>query len=207
MSYGMRQLNGVYGQSFNQRHKSVGHLFQGRFKAILVEKDSYLLELSRYLVRNPVRAGIVEDPAQWPWSSYRMTLGKEKDAPWFSKDILLAYFSSNRGKAQSLYEAFVMDGTKEDSPWKSLRGQIYLGSEKFCERFMKNEKIGEIPREQLKPLRPSLEEIFQRGPDAKKQAVHAYREWRYRIQEIATHLRVHYATIGRWIHRLDEDEC
>ena len=69
LSAGMRQLNGVYTQRFNHRHGKVGHVFQGRFKAILVERESYLLEVSRYVVLNPVRAGIVRDVADWPWSS------------------------------------------------------------------------------------------------------------------------------------------
>jgi REP element-mobilizing transposase RayT len=72
----MRQLNGVYTQAANQRHHRVGHLFQGRFKGILVDKEAYLLELSRYVVLNPVRAGMVESPEQWPWSSYRAMKGK-----------------------------------------------------------------------------------------------------------------------------------
>jgi putative transposase len=67
----MRQLNGVYTQRFNRRHRRVGHLFQGRYKAILVEKEGYLLELARYMVLNPVRAKRVKTPEGYPWSSYR----------------------------------------------------------------------------------------------------------------------------------------
>ena len=70
LSKGMRQLNGVYTQASNRRHQRTGHLFQGRFKAILVDKDSYLLELARYVVLNPVRALMVAHPGQWQWSSY-----------------------------------------------------------------------------------------------------------------------------------------
>ena len=69
LSQGMRQLNGVYTQRFNRRHRRVGHVFQGRYKAILVDKDSYLLELSRYVVLNPVRAAMVNDVGDWEWSS------------------------------------------------------------------------------------------------------------------------------------------
>src|SRR5207247_381934 len=75
LSAGMRQVNGVYTQRFNRRHGRVGHIFQGRFKAILVERESYLLELCRYLVLNPVRAGIVRQPERYRWSSYRATAG------------------------------------------------------------------------------------------------------------------------------------
>ena len=71
LAKGMRHLNGVYTQRFNRRHKRVGHVFQGRYKAILVQKDNYLLELSRYIVLNPVRAQMVRSAKDWPWSSYR----------------------------------------------------------------------------------------------------------------------------------------
>ena len=75
LSKGMRQLNGVYTQRFNRRHDLVGHLFQGRFKGVLVERDAYLLELSRYVVLNPVRAGMVGAASQWEWSSYGAMAG------------------------------------------------------------------------------------------------------------------------------------
>jgi len=77
LSKGMRQLNGVYAQYVNRTHRRAGHLFQGRFKGILVEKDSYLLELARYVVLNPVRADRVRGPEEWPWSSYRATIGMD----------------------------------------------------------------------------------------------------------------------------------
>lgn len=79
---GMRQLNGVYTQRFNRRHGLVGHLFQGRYKAILVQKDAYLLELARYVVLNPVRARMVLDPAEWPWSSYPVIIGEAPVPDW-----------------------------------------------------------------------------------------------------------------------------
>jgi putative transposase len=75
LSLGMRHLNGVYTQRFNQSHRRDGHVFQGRYKAILVQKDAYLLELSRYIVLNPVRAGMVRSAKDWRWSHYRATAG------------------------------------------------------------------------------------------------------------------------------------
>jgi len=81
LSKGMRQFNGVFTQASNRRHRRVGHLFQGRFKAILVDSDAYLLELSRYVVLNPVRAGRVKKPADWPWSSYRASVGLAPPPP------------------------------------------------------------------------------------------------------------------------------
>lgn len=86
LSKGMRQLNGVYTQRFNRRHGRVGHVFQGRYKAILVQKESYLLELARYVVLNPVRARMVRTPDQWPWSSYRATAGLDPAPSWLMID-------------------------------------------------------------------------------------------------------------------------
>ena len=80
LSKGMRQLNGVYTQRVNRTHGRVGHLFQGRFKGILVEKESHLLELARYVVMNPVRAGMVATPEDWRWGSYRATAGLKAPA-------------------------------------------------------------------------------------------------------------------------------
>ena len=75
LAQGMRHFNGVYTQRFNRRHGRSGHVFQGRYHAVLVQKDSYLLELARYIVLNPVRANMVRSPRDWPWSSYRATAG------------------------------------------------------------------------------------------------------------------------------------
>lgn len=75
LARGMRQLNGVYTQRFNRQHGRVGHVCQGRYQAIIVQKESYLVELARYVVLNPVRARMVHTPDQWPWSSYRATAG------------------------------------------------------------------------------------------------------------------------------------
>jgi putative transposase len=89
LSKGMRQLNGVYTQRFNRRHGLAGHLFQGRFKAILVERDAYLLELARYVVLNPVRAGMVSEVSAWQWSSYRAMVGLASSPPWLETDWVL----------------------------------------------------------------------------------------------------------------------
>jgi REP element-mobilizing transposase RayT len=92
LSRDMRQLNGVYTQAFNRRHQRVGHLFQGRFKAILVQKETHLLELCRYVVLNPVRAKLVTRPRQWAWSSYRVTGGEGPSPEWLTTAWVLAQF-------------------------------------------------------------------------------------------------------------------
>ncbi len=109
LSQGMRQLNGVYTQASNRRHNRAGHLFQGRFKGILVDKDAYLLELSRYVVLNPVRAGMVDTPAQWRWSSYRAMMGQAPVPKWLAVDGLLSQFGAVREQARRHYQHFVLD--------------------------------------------------------------------------------------------------
>lgn len=117
LSKGMRQLNGVYTQRFNRQHGRVGHVFQGRYKAIIVQKESYLLELARHVVLNPVRARMVGRPTEWPWSSYRATAGLCDIPLWLTTDGLLSAFSSQRSEAVVRYAAFVAEGKHQPGPW------------------------------------------------------------------------------------------
>lgn len=204
LSLGMRQLNGMYTQSFNRRHNRVGHLFQGRFKAILVEKESYLLELCRYIVLNPVRVKGKGEIGAWRWSSYRATAGLASVPEFLSTDWILEQFGKKRAKAQKQYRAFVREGL-ENRPWEELKGQIYLGSEAFIERHSPgNQELKEIPRVQLKAVKPSLERIFAKS--GKRAIVQAYKEHGYRLQEIAAHLGVHYATVSRRLKQMEQQE-
>ena len=202
LSLGMRQLNGMYTQSFNRRHNRVGHLFQGRFKAILVEKESYLLELCRYIVLNPVRVKGKGEIRGWKWSSYRATAGLASVPEFLSTDWILGQFGKNRAKAQKQYRAFVREGL-ENRPWEELKGQIYLGSAAFIERHSPgNQELKGIPRVQLKAVKPSLERIFAKS--GKRAIVQAYKEHGYRLQEIAAHLGVHYATVSRRLKQMEQ---
>lgn len=131
LAQGMRHLNGVYTQRFNRRHKRVGHVFQGRYKAIIVQKESYLLELARYIVFNPVRAQMVRSAKDWPWSSYRATAGFAAPPDWLETDWILSSFASRKSPPIERYRAFVAEGRSLPSPWGQLRSQIYLGNERF----------------------------------------------------------------------------
>ena len=204
LSIGMRQLNGLYTQSFNRRHKRVGHLFQGRYKAILVEKESYLLELCRYIVLNPVRVRGGAKPGSWKWSSYRATAGLAAVPEFLSTDWLLEQFGKSRSAAQKRYREFVRAGI-EKWPWEDLKGQIYLGSEEFIERHSVGDKeLKEIPRAQSKAIKPTLERIF--AKDGKRGIARAYREHGYRLHEIAAHLGVHYATVSRRLNQIEQQK-
>ncbi len=138
LSQGMRQLNGVYTQYVNRKNKRAGPLFQGRYKSILVEKEAYLLELARHVVLNPVRAGMVENASQWPWSSYPAIAGKVKPPSFLYTDWLLAAFEKQGPAAVKRYKKFVKAGKNQPGPWGSLRNRIYLGTESFVEEIQQN---------------------------------------------------------------------
>ena len=133
LTKGTRHLNGVFTQWSNRRHKRSGHLFQGRYKAILVDRDSYFLELARYIVLNPVRAAMVKHPRLWVWSSYGTTRGTSPAPVWLTTDGLLAEFGKRRVGARRKYQQFVEEGMSAESIWKDLKGQIYLGDDDFVE--------------------------------------------------------------------------
>ena len=136
----MRHLNGVYTQGFNRQHKRVGHLLQGRYKAILVEKEAHLLELRRYVVLNPPRVKARDRVDQWKWSSYRATAGLARAEKFLTTDWLLSQFGSRRAEARRRYREFVREGLGEN-PWENLRAQMYLGGEKFIEEHGLEEKV------------------------------------------------------------------
>ena len=116
LSKGMRHLNGVYTQCFNRRHDRVGHIFQGRFKSILVNRESHLLELCRYVVLNPVRAGMLKQMDQYRWSSYKATAGLEEKPEFLTVDWILSQFDMKKAEAEKAYKKFVHAGIGISSP-------------------------------------------------------------------------------------------
>lgn len=152
LSRGMRQLNGVYSQKFNATYSRVGHLVQGRYKAILIDRENYLLELCRYIVLNPVRAKIVTKPEDYFWSSYRITAALQKCPDFLTIDWILKQFGEQSEYAQQNYIKFVYDGIDAISPWKDLRGQIILGKNSFIQTIdaliKQNADTLDIPKKQ-----------------------------------------------------------
>lgn len=212
LSKGMRELNGVYTQRFNQRFRRVGHLFQGRYKAILVEKDRHLLSLCRYVVLNPIRVGLINRPDQWRWSSYGATMGIKSRPSFLTIDWILSQFGGRTRAAREAYKRFVMGETDRESPWKTLKGQIFLGTEEFIQDLrgllQKEVKIKEVPRVQRYVARPSLRGLLkgkrEEGRLVEDRAIYdAYVRYGYTMKEIADHLGLHYATIGRAIKRVE----
>jgi REP element-mobilizing transposase RayT len=206
LSRGMRQLNGIYTQRFNKRHGRVGHLFQGRYKAILVDKEGYLLEVARYIVLNPVRAGIVDKPGKWEWSSFRATGFNKRPHSCLTVQWILNQFSEDIGIAKREYVKFVLAGIGKESIWKELKAQVILGGEGFIEMvktmLQQRGRNKEVPKTQRYVWRPSLEEIFteqvQRNRELRnKKITEAVYKYGYTQAEVADYLGVHYSTISK----------
>ena len=136
LSCGMKWLNQKYAQYVNRKHNRSGHLFHGRFKSFLVERETYLLEVLRYTVLNPVRARMVERPEDYIWSSYRATAGYDVAPGWLTREWTLMQFGPDLATQKASYRAFVDAGAQiERSPIENVVAQLYLGSEAFIERM------------------------------------------------------------------------
>jgi REP element-mobilizing transposase RayT len=202
LSKGMQLLNGVYTQRFNRYHKRFGHVLQGRYKAILVERESHLLELARYVVLNPVRARMVRSAKDWPWSSYRATSGQSQVPEFLHIDWILSNFDSRRDRAVSAYRRFVRQGKGID-PWDGLRAGSLLGSESFVERMRPLLLDAPLDQNVLQrerdATRPSLEDIFQDVASKQDRDARIYvavRVHHYKLQEVGDHLGLHFSTIS-----------
>jgi putative transposase len=208
LSRGMRHLNGVYTQAWNWKYQRPGHVFQGRFKAIIVEKDEYLLELSRYIVLNPVRAHMVLSAEEWKWSSYHPLAGLSEAPAWFTTDWVLAQFSPDEERAHEGYRNFVRRGITKESIWGQLTGQVFLGGKDFIERAKSvhpGKGLGEIPRTQRYASRPGLTELFADLPDSKagrnEIVRQAHLDHGYSLKEIAAVVGLHYTTVSKIVNR------
>ena len=205
LSKGMRQLNGVYTQTFNKRHGRVGHVFQGRFKGILIQKDSHFLEVCRYVVLNPVRTKTISHPRQWKWSSYRATAGAIQAHGCLTAAEILSHFGQRKASAQEKYCKFVQAGIDSPSIWDNLEAQSLLGVEGFAEGLRHHvtgkEKIRDIPKRQRFVGRPALEKLFSQRSQRKESRgqliVKAVTDYGYSQMELASFLGLHYSTISR----------
>jgi len=200
LSKGMRQLNGTFTQAINRKHKRVGHLFQGRYKAVLVDRDAYLLELNRYIVLNPIRAKMVQNPGDWPWSNWHAVMGKMASPEWLATEALLSMFGKKRKTAREKYEAFVQQG-KGVLVWDKLSNQIFLGSDDFVKAHLallnENDELSDIPKKQRRGKAQSLEEFRQHADTRNEAIVAAYRSGSYTLKEIGNHFGLHYSRVSK----------
>jgi REP element-mobilizing transposase RayT len=197
----MHGLNGGYTGYFNRKHDRVGHLFQGRYTGILIDKESYLLQLSRYLNLNPVVAKIVERPEQYKWSSYNGFIRESKQLGWVEYRWLLSQFGRDKKGARRRYKEFVEEGLRKkvEDPFKKVYGQVLLGGEEFREKIRgllkgRNLTDGIVERQKFKEF-PNAEVIIravarvfrvrvealngkrQRGNQARKVAVYLVKRY------------------------------
>jgi putative transposase len=213
LSRGMQLLNGTYAQKYNERHNKVGHLLQGRFHSVIVDKEEYLLEVCRYIVLNPARAGIVDDPRQYRWSSYRDTVGERKAAPFLDISYVLSLFSQPGRNSVHEYRDFVLAGIGIDI-WTHLRGGLILGGEQFSK--VVQERIGDMDigkglrRSELFAGRPGLSTILGDEHASKdernKRILEAYVDHGYSQVEIAEYLHFHRCSISKIISSLSKEK-
>lgn len=210
LSKGMRQLNGVYTQTFNRIHAQFGHVFQGRYKAILVEKESYLLELARYIVLNPVRAAMVRSAKDWPWSSYRATAGQVQAPSFLTTDWILSGFSRRKGDAIEKYKQFVAEGRGQSAPWSGLSNQIFLGSEHFVEKLQGmldvEKDLSEVPASQRRVQKP-IDYYVASSKNRNEAIVSAYRSGAYTLSEIGDYFGLHYSTVSGIVNGQKSKTC
>jgi len=230
LSRAIRYLNGVYTQYINRRYRRVGHLFQGRYKAILIDKDSYLIELSRYIHLNPWRVrGSGRDPLRYRWSSLRAYIDREKAPEWLETVEILGLFGQKRGKAQRAYVEFVREGMERGikTPWDEVRWQSLLGPSSFVEeiedRFLRDREIGLT---EMKGLRESRKRVkaerlvgvvcayYRIKPGDLPKRSHDYTEARevasylmrryslMRLVEIGEQVGLHYSTVGNVVRKI-----
>ena len=164
----MQHINGAYTSYFNRKQERIGHLFQGRYTAILVEADAYAKELSRYIHLNPVKAGIVKKPEQYHWSSFLYYAINQKAPHWLHRDFILGYFNNKEKYAMKMYYDFVnmLLVQEYESPLANLPHSCILGSKDFTKKikdnFLRNRQIDrELPELKKTINRPGLDLIEQ----------------------------------------------
>jgi putative transposase len=217
----MRHVNGVYTQAFNRRHGLVGHLFQGRFKAILVDRDAYLLALCRYVERNPVAAGLVAGPSDWAWSSCRAHLGLAVTPPWLDTDGLHANLLGrpaddlrSRAQAAALYATLVnQNQPSDDSFWqRALKGQVFLGDDAFVGRMqamVQPQKLGDraIPKPQRQGVpRTWSQALAACDQDRNRAIAWAYRSGGMTMTALAQHAEISVAHVSRIVAAAERGE-
>ena len=163
LSRSMRHLNGVYTQRFNKRNRCDGQLFRGRYKSIVVESDSYALELVRYIHRNPLESGLVDNLQKYQWSTHKLYLSDGKKWKWLHKDYILKLFSKSKPESIRLYKRFVLRDTPEEinQIFGRRKLPVVIGSDSFVERikdkFFDSKHFEEVP--DAKRLAPDIDKI------------------------------------------------
>jgi REP element-mobilizing transposase RayT/AraC-like DNA-binding protein len=206
LSRGMRQLNALYAQYFNRRHQRVGHVFQGRYHAILIQKEAHLREVARYVVLNPIRARMVTTLEDWPWSSYHLMTRAAEPPGWLQTDWMLGLFGVHRQEAIDAFRLFVAAGVDASNPIKNARHQLLLGDDVFVARHRDSHAaavLNEVTKEHRQALALSLAEYQAKFRDRDEAISAAYYSTAYTMAQIAAHFKISYRTVSRIIRRMD----
>lgn len=202
LSHTIQSINSPYAQWWNRRHGRPGHVFQGRFCAQVIQDEPYLLTACRYVVLNPVRAGLVGSPGQWPWSSYRATAGLVDIGPFLRPDALWYRLGANHDDVgPANYREFV---EKADPSADAPPREPVIGDAEFVQRFehCRESADTEVPKRSRR-VRPRLEDLFRQAFTLEDRAVRASgaHEAGYSLKEIGGLLGVHYTTVSKMISR------
>lgn len=200
LSCGMRQLNGLYAQHISRRHELVGHLFQGRYKAMLVQEQRYLLEVCRYIVLNPIRANMVSSLEEWPWSSHHYLVRARHHPDWFARDRLLSHFGDTPAAAIPAYQAFILAGIGRASPFAAARHRILLGDDDFVSTHRqahRAEAFVEASKTERRSVALSLDEYRARYPARDEAMARAYASTAFTMPQIARGFGVSTKTVSR----------
>jgi putative transposase len=207
LSRGMRQCNGVYTQQFNRPHGRVGHVFQGWYQAMLVDREPSLLQLVRDVVLNPVRAGLVTSPEHWRWSSYPATVGQAQTPDWLATGWVLRQCGTRRAPAHQRLAQVVRDGQGQPSLWHARRNQMYWGDEQFVARMpsqiQDETPRDEIPKVQRRLCRLSLEDFARQHGNPRSAMAAAYWSGAQTMKAIAAYVGVHYSPVSRAVSRAE----
>ena len=199
LSAAMQFINGVFAQGSNRCHGLTGHVFEARFRSLVIERDSYLVRAARYVVRNPVRAHLVDEAASWQWSSYRATAGIDRAPGWLHLDWLeLAFEVSSLREAQNRYAEYVNSRTVR-------HGQIdlnapVLGSKRFRTRILDTMTVQQVERQREQPHRPTLAELFGgvKSLEVRDRLIYTARvEHGYQLTQIALFLGIDRSTASK----------
>ena len=205
LSKAIRQLNGVYTQRSNKLHDTDGHVFRGRYKSIVVEKEKYLLPLMAHIFLLPLRAGFVKHPNQFKWSSCRYLYGKD-EAPEY---IDLGWFSEGFSSDTDSFDEFLEENHSRDVI-SETRKQIYLGDDEFIELVQEKTKKGlhskDIPRYQVtKPVSSVLNGLERSGHSRDEAIARTYLTGDYTLREVADAVSVHYSVVSKIVSEHEKD--
>lgn len=208
LSLGMKQLNGVYTKQYNIKRGRLGHVFQGRFKSILVEDLGYQGKLIRYIVMNPIRAGLVKNVGDWRWSSHKEMIDEKIESRCLHRKEALRFFEEDIYKARKRYIEYLCEELYNDNVWEDLNNGFILGSIEFVTKIMtkygKKSDSADIPKRERFAGRPEIDILFKGIKNKKernKKILESFYDFGYTQAEIANYFGFHHSTISRIIKR------